>query len=315
MALPPSRKDTLGAPKPGRNITDLSALVRHHGSYLRSLDPGYLDGRFATPKPVPPGLPAEDVGGDDSGDAGQDEILFHNTDQFVIDGPGDKTFELTYIPIDDAGSSLQAFWVPNRLSFDSWTLDDNIISVIDPGWRADDLFEVAYAYEYDGEPEPSDVISDYGINGDIEWRWIQISIHDGSVAYADPAYDDSAWAIARAPFGETTPPHDGVLGDYISIWNQGTRMWGRKDIAAEPGVDVIIKAKWNRALRVHWNGNWKGTATQVGEDYLLFTTIPGDQVLASNLIACQVTDDAFSGPHTGCYFDLGVFQVNGEAPL
>ena len=61
MALPPSRRDTIGPPP--RNVSDLAAIVRHHGSYLRSLDPGILGGRWRTPRPVD-GLGTQLVGGD-----------------------------------------------------------------------------------------------------------------------------------------------------------------------------------------------------------------------------------------------------------
>lgn len=309
MPLPPSRRDSAGPPP--KHVGDLSALVRHLRSNARGIDPGFLDGTRATPQLV--GAEKSQLVGEDTsgGDTSTDQILFCNTDQYLLAGRGDQVFQLSHVPIE---SSLQVFWLPMRASVDNWALSDDSLSVPDPGWRGNDMVEVAYAYEYDGEPEPSDVVLDFGTA--LEWRFFQTTTHDGSILYADPAYDDSGWAIVPAPFGETTPPHDGVLGDYVTIWNQGTRMWARIDVAAEPGIDILLKARWNRTLRVWWNGSMVSAGyTQVGNDILLVTTVPGSDVLASNLLAVQVTDDQWTGPHTGCYFDMGAFQSSAESPL
>jgi hypothetical protein len=198
--------------------------------------------------------------------------------------------------------------VPLHVPVDNWTLSDDALTVADLGWREGDLIECAYAYEYDGEPEPSSELVPYGAS---DWRWLQTTTHDATL-YDDPAFDDSGWGVAPAPFGETTPPHTGPLGNYVTVWNQATRMWARKDVEAEPGLDIYVGLKWNRAVKVWWNGALVYGNSSAGDGGFQFT-IPGDQVLTSNLIAVQVTDDAFSGPGTGCYFDLGVDQQQEEA--
>lgn len=306
MPQQPSRRDT----PPG----DSRALVRHHQSYLRSLDPGMLDGRWRTPQPVVGG-PSELVGDSDDGDIGaSDPILFENRDQFVIDGPGDKVFQLSFIPIDDGATSLQVFWIPLRMSVNDWTCVDNVLRVTDPGWRADDLVEVAYAYEYDGEPEPTGEIVPFESSG---WKWLQVDSHDGN-DYSSATFDDSAWASASAPFGETTPAHNPIVAvsgtwpDYVTLWEQTTKMWARRTIAAEPGEDLIVSLRWNAIIDVWLNGvDVYGTSTG-GAGEATFV-IDGSAVLASNQLTIKTRDDGSAGPGTGCYFDADISQALGEA--
>lgn len=312
MAQSPSRKDTFSAPKPGRNVTDLAAIVRHQGSYLRSLDPGMLGGRFGIVQPVrPSGGASELVGGSDDGDEASDEILFLNTDQFAIDGPGDKVFLLTYVPIQEGGTSLHVRWVPIDVPPNNWSCVDNVLRVSDPGWLAGDLVTVAYAYLYDGDPEPSDVIVPFGSDG---WKWLQVPFHDPG-DYSDPLYDDSAWATAAAPFGTTDPAHTVVPVfehdwlDYATVWEQNTQMWARRDVDAEPGVAILLSTRLNRTLSIWWNGSYRGKTTAAEFTW----TIPAELVLASNVLVCKVADDSWAGHYTGCYFDVEIAQELEEA--
>lgn len=311
MPLPPSRRDSAGPP-PRKNVSDLSALVRHHQSYLRGMDPGFLDGRFATPQPVADEnsqLVGEDTGG---GDTGADEILFINTDQYVIPAAGDATFALTYLPLD---GSLHVRWVPLHVPVDNWTLSDNILTVTDPGWRADDLIEVAYAYEYDGEPEPSSIVPGADFASDTGWKWLQVPFHDPG-DYSDPAFDDSAWADGDAPFGETNPPNDVAevfdpypWPDYSTVWNQNTQMWARRGVDVDPGIPVTVSIRLNRTALLWWNGDYRGKTTATEHTW----EIPADLVEATNVAVFKVSDDSFSGHLTGCYFDAQISQVIEES--
>lgn len=303
MPLPPSRRD----------VSNLSSIVRHHDAWQRRFALGGLGGRFGTPTPVRGNEIASDLVGDDGGDsgAGSDEVLFENRDVFVIDGPGDKTFALTYVPIQEPGTSVQVFWIPLRMPRDNWTIDDNVITVTDPGWEADDLVEVAYAYEYDGEPEPSSVITDFGDSG---WKWLQVPFHDPN-DYSDPSFDDTAWADGVPPFGETNPTHDVAetfapyeWPDYITVWNQNTQMWARITVAAEAGVAASVSIRLNRTGLLWWNGDYRGKTTSPEHTW----DIPADLVDASNVVVFKVSDDSFSGIHTGCYFDAQISQVLEE---
>jgi hypothetical protein len=145
MPLPPSRRDTIGPPK--RNVSDLAALVRHNTSWLRSIDPGILGGRFATPRPVPSGTPQ--LVGDDSGADGLDNP-WEWGDRLTVTGGGQQTFTLTYEPVPE---SLVIRWHPNGrapiIQIDErWSLSGQIVTIPDPGGdiAVGDVFSAQYQY-------------------------------------------------------------------------------------------------------------------------------------------------------------------------
>jgi hypothetical protein len=309
MVLPPSRKDTFGPPKAGRNLSDLSALVRHHGTYLRNLDPGIQDGRWNSLKPVPPG-PAIDLVGDDGGDgaAGGADIAFWNTDQAVAGEPGQITLTLTYEPID---GSLHIRWNGIDQPPTEWTLDGQTVTFTSDLIRYGDLLTSAYAYDNGEIPDPSSDVVTYEASN---WYWLQVPSAP-NVDYSDPVYGDPApWALASAPFGKTTPDHtvgETFVGvgwpDYLTEWAQTTRMWAWRTIVVEPDIPVTIYMRFNRAIAVYWNGNLRYTNSGAAAEKSV--TIDGSEVLTSNLLMFKIVDDAFTGPHTGCYFDAHVTQV------
>lgn len=301
MPLQPSRRDTA---KP-------EDVLRHHQSYLRSLDPGYLDGRLATPQPVRPGTSLV-VGGDDGGDAeGDAGIAFENGDRLVAVGSGTVTFDLTYEPID---GSLHVRWNGIDQPPSEWSLDGQTVTIPDPTALIDagDLFTAAYAYYLSDVEEAPDIITP-GVTYEAStgWRWAPVP-PTADLDYSDPAFDDSGWAEDAAPFGQTNPPHDPSVflprhwPDYATTWVQTTRMWARRTILVEAGVSVTISLRWNRAITVWWNGSQVySNGAAAGEATF---TLPEASVLASNLLAIKTVDDAFTGPGTGCYFDAQVVQ-------
>lgn len=152
MPLPPSRRDTIGPPP--RDVSDIAAQVRHQGSYLRSLDPGILEGRFATPTPVPKGPPRQLVGGD-AGGGDDTDYAWEYDDRHTITALGTQTARLSHIPIDE---SLHVFWHPGghgalRLTSEYFTVDDQIVTIPDPSslWAANDTFSFQYEYEISDE--------------------------------------------------------------------------------------------------------------------------------------------------------------------
>lgn len=138
MALSPSRRDTIGPPP--RDVTDLARVVRHQGSYLRSLDPGLQDGRFATPRPVPSG--GSQLVGDDGGDSGED-IAFENGDRATAASVGRIALNLTYEPID---GSLHVRWNGIDQPPTEWTLDDQLVTFTNSHIKVGDVLTAAYAY-------------------------------------------------------------------------------------------------------------------------------------------------------------------------
>jgi hypothetical protein len=143
MPLQPSRRDILGPPP--RDVSDLASVVRHQGSYLRSLDPGILEGRFATPRPVAPGT-TELVGDGGGGDA--EPILFENTDQGTCVGPSTNiTIRLSHVPED---GSEQVFYNGTPLKRGDWSRTDTALTIPgEPWFRAGRVAWVDYAYYED----------------------------------------------------------------------------------------------------------------------------------------------------------------------
>lgn len=148
MPLSPSRRDTIGPPP--RNVSDIAAQVRHQGSYLRSLDPGIQDGRFATPKPTAPGPPRQLVGGD-AGGGDDTDYAWEYDDRATITALGTQTPRLSHIPVDE---TLHVFWHPGghggkRLTSEYFTVDDQTVTIPDPGsiWAIGDTFSFQYEYE------------------------------------------------------------------------------------------------------------------------------------------------------------------------
>lgn len=153
MPLQPSRRDILGPPP--RDTTDLARIVRHHGSYLRSLEPGIQDGRFATPRPVP-GVGAQLVGGDGGGEGGE-ELAAWDADQTTATAAGKITLNLTYEPIEN---TLLVFWNGVRQLPTEWTLDEQTVTFTEPDVHVGDNLSAYYWYL------PSD---DDPLNGPIWW--------------------------------------------------------------------------------------------------------------------------------------------------
>lgn len=148
MPLNPSRRDTIGPPRRskgdvGKDLTDLSALVRHHGSYLRSLNPGMLGGRWQSPKPIPLSGPSQLVG--DDGGAEADTILFENTDTGVSSGPGhDILINLSHVPEE---GSEQVFYNGIGIKRADWSRTDSLLTIpAEPWFRAGKIAWVHYAY-------------------------------------------------------------------------------------------------------------------------------------------------------------------------
>lgn len=156
MTLPPSRRDTVGPPP--RSLSDLAAIVRHHDSYLRQLDPGLLGGRFDTPRPVVGGMPQVVGGG--SGGGEDDEIAWEWGDRLVVTATGTQVKRLTYEPIEE---SLFVRWHPDGgaglpVTDEDFTLDGQLVTIPDPGYftPGEDFFSFQYQYVIgEDAPEPS----------------------------------------------------------------------------------------------------------------------------------------------------------------
>lgn len=141
MPLQPSRRDNSKNPARG---------VRHHESYLRGLDPGFLGGRFATPQPIPGG-PSPLVGGDEGG--GDEDVVYEWEwgDRLVVTSAGQQAFRLSHLPVEE---SLVIRWHPDGKGAltqinERYILQDQIVTILDPDGDIEpgDLFSAQYQFD------------------------------------------------------------------------------------------------------------------------------------------------------------------------
>jgi hypothetical protein len=147
--LPPSRRDITTAPRRDGTI-DLSPAVRRHDSYLESLDPGILRGRFATPRPTIKGTPLL-VGGEAGGDS--NERLWEYDDRYTVTALGTQLARLSHEPFEE---SLFVRWHPDGrgglpITSEFFTVEGQTVIIPSTGLLAiGDQFSFQYEYE-DGE--------------------------------------------------------------------------------------------------------------------------------------------------------------------
>lgn len=151
MPLQPSRRDT----------TSTTDLTRHHQSYLRSLDPGYLDGRYATPQPVTDKV-SQVVGGDSGGEGPDDTtVIGEDGDRYIVTSlTNPPPWTLSYTPVAE---TIVVRWHPDGAAGVEWKRgehytiddDDNVITITAEALAAakaqvDDVFSAQYL-RTDGE--------------------------------------------------------------------------------------------------------------------------------------------------------------------
>jgi hypothetical protein len=204
MPLQPSRRDVLGPPP--RDVTDLATVVRHQGSYLRSLDPGILDGTRATPRPVGTG-PTELVGGDlGGGEAAPESILWEDGDRLVLTSLATQVWRLSHVPFAE---SLVILWHPDggagvpwlREEYFDLSEDDGVVTItadqLTSGKAAiNDVFSAHYPYVDGADEAPTP---------------------PATVALRDTSSADGS----NSPFTNYALPAGTVLGDLIVIAANG----------------------------------------------------------------------------------------------
>lgn len=150
MAQQPSRRDVF-RPPPAEG--DIRPIVRHHTQSLRSRDPGFLDGRWATPQPRRTG-PSLIVGGDEGGDTESSQVIGEDGDRHELTNLRTQTWPLSYEPISEtvhvrwhAGGGGGITWLRDE----NWTLDEDDNVIVIPaealavsGCRVGDVFSAQY---------------------------------------------------------------------------------------------------------------------------------------------------------------------------
>lgn len=232
---------------PPRDVTDLRQVVRHNGSYLRGLDPGFLDGRFATPQPVLDG-PSPIVGGDggEGNGASEDEVLFWQDEHTVVH-PGTQTMFLTYEPLDE---SEHLYWNGLYQRGSEWSREDQTVTIPDTTGliQAGDVITVEYAYQTGIDDAPDDGFDPTLVGVDIVDPWDNLGDGhwEGTATVEDVEEGDFVFLmIAGTTFGGTNPPDPlpqpieaywlGVYEDVTNIGDEGTEwLRGRTYVGIVP---------------------------------------------------------------------------------
>lgn len=145
---------------------------------------------------------------------------------------------------------------------------------------------------YDAKAEVS---SSTGIPANTLWRYLVTLLTDGT-DYSSPSFDDSAWAVGKAPFTNGSygggPVWDGVGTTVPS--NRQT--WMRKTFEYDKGI--YAGASFTVNVDDHWsvwiNGNLLGSGGSDGlggVDYIRTMVIPDNYlVTGTNLVVIRARD-------------------------
>lgn len=134
MVLQPSRRDVIGPPRRDpRDASNLAALVRHQGSYLRSLDPGIQGGRWRSLRPVPAAVASQLVGDDGSGGSAE-SVIGEDEDRLTLSSLNTQTWRLIADPVWE---TLVVRWHPGGGAGVEWKRgvhytieeDDNLVTI------------------------------------------------------------------------------------------------------------------------------------------------------------------------------------------
>ncbi|MBO9523910.1 MAG: hypothetical protein J7518_20440 [Nocardioidaceae bacterium] len=233
MPQQPSRRDT----------PDALAVIRHQQSYLRSLDPGYLDGRFATPQPVRDGSLL--VGSDDGGGAdGAYQWQWEWGDRLTVTVAGAQSFRLSHVPDEE---SVFLRWHPRGLGTagiawpnEHFVVDEEaqVIIISDPGHliEVNDAFSAQYRYIYD---EPGQVVPEFiGVTSVIRTT-TSVAIPAGTQAGDLMVLTAAAWSSASTSDPRIVGQQQGRPFQLVA--------WGYADGSMTPLAVNIDGAGFNRA--------------------------------------------------------------------
>lgn len=277
--MQPSKQDTFGPPKPGRNVSDLGSVVRHLGTNARSLDPGYLGGRSATPQPVDDTGASQLVGGDD-GDGGSSSVIGEDGDRLTLTSLANQTWSLSYVPIAE---TLIVHWHPDAEGGIEWKRgehyviddDDRVVTIYAAtlaaaGAQVGDVFSAQYLH--DDSDGPASYVIDFGSAG---WSYKQVALGD-TADYSAPDYDDSAWSVGQAPFGNGFE-----LGSPPTNWDANSYLWLRRTLVDVAEMKITVKVEDH--CQIYANGNLVASAAPADP--------PESRPWYDNPFVAEITDD------------------------
>lgn len=307
VPLPPSRKDPIGPPG---GADPLSQALRQQGSYLRSLDPGVLGGRFATPQPLS-GKRVDLVGGGDL--AGNESSVYEWewNDRHTCASASTQTVSLTHVPVEE---SLVVRWHEGGMAFgngvrlisEQFVVDSNTVVIPNPGpISSGDVFSFQYQFDPDLMAEPAPVffgfvgyetaegtsvtsvpLPDGVIAGDL---LVLIGISDSVASSSDPRLTGSA------SFG----------GDSTRV-----ARWGDADSSGSP-ISVNISGSGGCAVLMAWRGAGSVTASSIGTAVVspvtTMPTFPSAEVVLG-LLLTRTDSPLFWTEQTGDNWLFGTFS-------
>lgn len=252
MPLQPSRRDILGPPP--QDVTDLANVVRHQSSYLRSLDPGILDGRWRTPRPTGNGT-SQIVGSDGAGGEAE-SVIGEDGDRLVLADLDTQVWTLSYTPIAE---TLHVHWHPDAGAGVEWKRgehydlaeDDQIVTIYASALasgraRVGDVFSAQYL-RLDGEdPEEEEPAVPPGP--------ASVIFRDSHVAHYGTGGVPTTFAL----------PTLTEVGDLLAIATNGVVTDGRMSLVGSSGDEILYLgfASSLGALTVDMSGAPGGTGPQ-----------------------------------------------------
>lgn len=223
-------------------------------------------------------------------DEGDDELEFYQ-DSHTVTVVGAQTIALSHEPEQD---SEHLYWGVLYQPGSEWSRVGQMVTVPDLPVKVDDVLTVEYAHLAAGAPPLS---LDWASPG---WKYLTVTNAD-TTDRSGTGYDDTAWTVAPAPFGNggsgKTP------ASVTNVFASNAGIWLRRDVAGNPGSGVDVSVKVDNEAWVYWNGVEIGTTYDVPTT---FNVPPGD-VLEVNVVAILAHD--YAGP---TYLDS---SLNGAGAL
>lgn len=141
--------------------------------------------------------------------------------------------------------------------------------------------------------------------GSPDWRFLQVTEAD-SVDRSAPAYDDSGFTVAEAPFANAASGDHAARGwlPFVTPTGLNVGFWLRRTIRGVPGVPMTLSLRIDGNVRAYWNGALVVTDLTDGSKAIGPVVLPA--ALESNVLAVHVQDDAADPTGDYIYADVEV---------